>query len=406
MTIIFVVQPMPGIDENSPLPSPLPDKVQITDAGQSKAPVPKLDLSKAKKIQEQIAKKITQPAPQAPNENYNPKYAEKISQLEDQLTLAKKRLSHEMINNKLLSDEISSLHRQLMQISSTNEILIKSNRRYEEKWQKIFYTLEFYREFYHKYVDLITKGKTHVKSGSVFIENLLKMKEKFEIDLSENPEKLIRDLKRIDEENGNQIGVSILQAEDEEGNEENNHNEESQERLANLNDLNREQCKVYLLNLAKDLFVHSNLSKNAVAKQMLKKVVSKGGEEEVAPGGLKLRRSASIPANCAEERKKIVLNIGINLKEHKKRGMEENADERGLGYLNSEKDGASPLADGVLDKDASPSQIKRFGNFKKGKDEDDGMISFTVDAEEFNKNKLVEVSFISNNDILDHIKQE
>ncbi len=393
---------MPGIDENSPLPSPLPDKVQITDAGQSKAPVPKLDLSKAKKIQEQIAKKITQPAPQGNNENFNPKYAEKISQLEDQLTLAKKRLSHEMINNKLLSDEISNLHRQLMQISSTNEILIKSNRRYEEKWQKIFYTLEFYREFYHKYIDLITKGKTHMKSGSVFIENLLKMKEKFEVDLSENPEKLIRDLKRIDEENGNQIGVSILQAEDEEGNEENN--EQSQDRLANLNDLNREQCKVYLLNLAKELFVDSNLSKNAVAKQMLKKVVSKGGEDEIVSGGLKLRRSASIPVNCAEERKKIVLNVGLNVRDHKKRGMEENMDER--GYLNSEKDDASPMADGVLDKDVSPSQVKRFGNLRKGKDEDDGMISFTVDAEEFNKNKLVEVSFISNNDILDHIKQD
>jgi len=78
--MILIVQPMPGIDENSPLPSPLPDKVQLTDAGQSKAPVPKLDLSKAKKIQEQIAKKITPPQAQPANENFNPKYAEKISQ--------------------------------------------------------------------------------------------------------------------------------------------------------------------------------------------------------------------------------------------------------------------------------------------------------------------------------------
>ena len=158
------------------------------------------------------------------------------------------------------------------------------------------------------------------------------------------------------------------------------------------------------MNLAKELFVDSNLSKNAVAKQMLKKVVSKGGEDEIVSGGLKLRRSASIPVNCAEERKKIVLNVGLNVRDHKKRGMEENMDER--GYLNSEKDDASPMADGVLDKDVSPSQVKRFGNLRKGKDEDDGMISFTVDAEEFNKNKLVEVSFISNNDILDHIKQD
>jgi len=406
-----VFQPMPGIDENSPLPSPLPDKVQFTDAGQSKAPVPKLDLSKAKKIQEQIAKKITPPQAQGGNENFNPKYAEKISQLEDQLTLAKKRLSHEMINNKLLSDEISNLHRQLLQISSTNEILIKSNKRYEEKWQKIFYTLEFYREFYHKYIDLITKGKTHMKSASKF-ESLLKMKEKLEIDLSENPEKLIRDLKRIEEENGNQIGMSILQADEEDDDEENNYEQESRERFTNLNDLNKDQCKIYLLNLAKDLYVNANLSKTAVAKHMLKKVVSKGGEEIVSPSGLKLRRSASTPIEYVEERKKIVFDINLNLKENrsnKRRGNEEeNLDERGLAYLNSEKEGVSPLAGGILDKDTSPSQAKRFGNFKKGRglDEDEGMISFTVDAEEFNKNKLVEVSFISNNDILDHIKQE
>jgi len=74
-----LVQPGPGLDENSPLPSPLPDKVHNTD-NQSKAPVPKLDLSKAKKIQEQIAKKITQPQIQPTNENLNPKYLNKINQ--------------------------------------------------------------------------------------------------------------------------------------------------------------------------------------------------------------------------------------------------------------------------------------------------------------------------------------
>ena len=67
------------MDENSPLPSPLPDKVHNLDFNQPKASVPKLDLSKAKKIQEQIAKKITVQQPQAGNENYNPKLIEKIN---------------------------------------------------------------------------------------------------------------------------------------------------------------------------------------------------------------------------------------------------------------------------------------------------------------------------------------
>ena len=122
-----------------------------------------------------------------------------------------------MINNKLLSDEIANLQRQVMQLVSTNELLIKSNKRYEEKWQKIFYTLEFYREFYHKYIDLITKGRTHMKTASTALpqyDKLLKIKERFGVNLDENPDKLIKGLRRMDEENGTHINMSILEAND------------------------------------------------------------------------------------------------------------------------------------------------------------------------------------------------
>ena len=66
------------LDENSPFPSPLPSNTYQQDVHhQSKAPVPKLDLSKAKHIQEQYAKKLTQPQQQ----NYNGYNADAMSKI-------------------------------------------------------------------------------------------------------------------------------------------------------------------------------------------------------------------------------------------------------------------------------------------------------------------------------------
>ncbi len=75
-----IVQPALEIfDENSPFPSPLPSNNYQDVQPYSKAPVPKLDLSKAKQIQEQYAKKITQPQQQNYN-GYNPDAVGKIKQ--------------------------------------------------------------------------------------------------------------------------------------------------------------------------------------------------------------------------------------------------------------------------------------------------------------------------------------
>jgi len=323
-----------------------------------------------------------------------------------------------MINNRLLSDEISNIHRQVVQLSSANEILIKSNKRYEEKWQKIFYTLEFYREFYHKYIDLITKGRTHMKTASTFtpkLENLVRIKEKFDIDLSANPDKLIRDFKRVEEENGNQINVSILQANDGEEDRNSAGNEEK-EKLTTFHEFSKEQCKIYLLNMARDLYVNTNLSKTAIAKQMLKKMVLQRGEQPQLQPTLKLKRSQSNPLEYVSERKQLIFETDLSKKERKlnkkkqdKKNQEFIIDENSVQFLEAEeKTGTYNLGEKDFNKDHSPTNLKNFEITKKGKpqENEDEMISFTVDAEDFNKNKLVEVSFISNNDILDHIKQE
>ena len=297
----------------------------------------------------------------------------------------------------------------MIHLAATNDLLIKSNKRYEEKWQKIFYTLEFYRGFYHKYIDLITKGRTHMKTASTFaprLDNFIKMQEKLEIDLDHAPDKLIRDLRRIDEENGNQISVSILEAGemDDDGNSLSN----IQREKSNIHEFNKEQCKIYLLGIAKDLYINTNLSKTAVARQMLKNLGNKDDQPQPA-ATLKLKRALSNPLEYVSERKKFIFDTDLSKKSKK---SNKNKHDKGLSSNQNDpfsqgREDLSPVTNTIQGREKNQGFDMQKDN-KKAKNEYEGdeMISFTVDAEEFNKNKLVEVSFISNNDILDHIKQD
>jgi hypothetical protein len=390
------------LDENSPLPSPLPSN-NYEEVIHTKAPVPKLDLSKAKQIQEQYAKKLTQPQQQNYN-GYNANAIDKLKQLEDELELARKRLSHEMINNRLVCEELARSQKHLIQVASTNEILIKANRRYEEKWQKIFYTLEFYKEFYHKYIDLITRGPvSHMKSSSVSapkFHNLGKLqagKPEFESD----PSQMIKDFKRANEENGKHVNVSILEA---------NEDDEQMDRPpvergrkpSNVFEFSKDQCKLFLLNLAKDLYVNTNLQKSSMAKKMLENLKFSNNHMSTKPI-YKLKRSLSNPLEYVSERKRLVLEpnaTNVLKMKNQQQEVEEEYNEEVLGNLNSSE------GEDV----GSPNQLGNGGErgnerAKGGKGEFDEMISFTVDPDDFCKNKMVEVSFISNHDILDQIKQ-
>jgi hypothetical protein len=69
-------------DDNSPFPSPLADKGDPNNNNNKptmgKAPVPKLDLSKAKKIQELNAKKIGEQPQAQNNQPVDPKLYDKL----------------------------------------------------------------------------------------------------------------------------------------------------------------------------------------------------------------------------------------------------------------------------------------------------------------------------------------
>jgi len=391
------------LDENSPLPSPLPSN-NYEEVIHTKAPVPKLDLSKAKQIQEQYAKKLTQPQQQNYN-GYNANAIDKLKQLEDELELARKRLSHEMINNRLVCEELAKVQKQLVQIASTNDILIKANRRYEEKWQKIFYTLEFYKEFYHKYIDLITRGPvSHMKSASVSgtkFHQFPKLQGKGLPEFESDPSQMIKDFKRANEENGKHVNVSILEANEEEE-QVDRPTAERGRKPSNVFEFSKDQCKIFLLNLAKDLYVNSNLQKSSMAKKMLENLKFSNNQLNIKPI-YKLKRSLSNPLEYVSERKKLVLEANAtNVMKMKNQQQEvEEQEEEVLGNLDSSEN------EGVESQNKFENNGGRLNiPARGGKGEFDEMISFTVDPDDFAKNKMVEVSFISNHDILDQIKND
>mmetsp|Transcript_25291 Transcript_25291/g.22305 ORF Transcript_25291/g.22305 Transcript_25291/m.22305 type:complete len:265 (-) Transcript_25291:252-1046(-) len=188
---------------------------------------------------------------------------DRVNALERDLELARKRLSYEMLNNKILSDELSMLARQNQQFAATNEALVKANKRYEEKWKKIYYSLEFYKEFYHKYIELITQKRAfnHRKAASHGKDGLngITFKGKYNLDVDANPERAITELKRLEEDNGRRINSDILEADEGEMDDISNAHKKG---IRNVMDFTREQCKVYLVNLAKGLFVSQKMNKS------------------------------------------------------------------------------------------------------------------------------------------------
>ena len=329
--------------------------------------------------------------------------------MEDELVLVRKRLSNEMINNKLLSDELANVHRYTKQVVAHNELLIKSNKRYEEKWQKMFYTLEYYRDFYRKYIDLITKGKMQAKSSSIVTPRFDNLPNRSNFILPQNPDKDMRNLVRHEADG---FQPTIMEAfEHDEGN-------SARREILNSNnvvhtELNKDQCKAHLLELAKELYINDRLSKTAMTKQMLKRANRNSMQGAPSQGPQKKKRSTSNPLEYVTEGRNYIVSTEISKKEKNGGNIKESKEIvsgiPSFSPLNpTAKDDDFDIDDNVsLGSDTqnqkSPSKMKK--PVKRFPHADEG-ISFTVDAEEFNKNKLVEVSFISNHDILDHIKQD
>jgi len=214
------------------------------------------------------------------------------------------------------------------------------------------------------------------------------------MDVEADPSKLIKEYKKASEENGMQVNVSILEANEAET----DRNNLDKEKKGKGGDFNKEQCKVYLLNLAKDLYVHSNIQKSSVAKGMLQKLKFSPNEPNTRPT-YKLKRSLSNPLEYLSERKEYIFEAHLK-KTNNRNVKKQKKDLNPQDVLLENLDHSEIVESGnKLETDGANQDVN-----KMKPDGDNEMISFSVDPEEFNKNKMVEVSFISNNDILDHLK--
>ena len=82
----------------------------------------------------------------------------------------KKMLQKEMGENKIFIEENEILLKNNKELMSMNDTLKRSQKQYEEKWRKLFHALQFYKDFYHKYLELILNNVSN-KSQVNIIKN-------------------------------------------------------------------------------------------------------------------------------------------------------------------------------------------------------------------------------------------
>lgn len=116
--------------------------------------VPKLDLTKAKKIQELNAKKNFHQG-ESGNKEEESKYIEKLKQFDNELMKCKISLQNEMLHNKLLVEQNEDLKHQLKISNGQLRNLQKAELIQREKIEKFAHYLTFYRNIYSKYINLL-----------------------------------------------------------------------------------------------------------------------------------------------------------------------------------------------------------------------------------------------------------
>ncbi|KAM3146660.1 hypothetical protein pb186bvf_001190 [Paramecium bursaria] len=129
----------------SPLMSPLPAKQEISTKSKE---VPKLDLTKAKQIQEINAKRQIQQMQDKNKTTVDIQALEKIQKLERALDEIRKNYQREMLLNRTYQIQNQELNRIVEDLESRLTVLISSNIRYQEKLKKLQKQYSFLQQFY------------------------------------------------------------------------------------------------------------------------------------------------------------------------------------------------------------------------------------------------------------------
>eukprot|EP01016_Furgasonia_blochmanni_P047238 TRINITY_DN6922_c0_g1_i6.p1 TRINITY_DN6922_c0_g1~~TRINITY_DN6922_c0_g1_i6.p1 ORF type:complete len:416 (-),score=105.24 TRINITY_DN6922_c0_g1_i6:1280-2461(-) len=230
----------------------------------------------------------------------------------EELEKLKRFYEREKFKNRVLTEEFSALKHQVEQMQSVNSTLLKGYKNYEERVRMLQTSLKFYKQFYHKYINAIKSPWKHSsislgKSGKLkqrepsFLQKVRTVRDANSGELLENIDEEVTD--ELDEK---QINVSILEAEEATpGNRQSTHR--THIRLHQDNEdqgwMNKDQCKVYLLNLAKDLYMNFGMKNSYISKHVLKKLDLGGFKNSMMPA-IRMKRSVSNPIDYIHEKKK------------------------------------------------------------------------------------------------------
>lgn len=233
-------------------------------------------------------------------------------------------------------------------------------------------------------------NRSQANFDNIKLDNAIKLKEKFNIDIDTNPDQLIKEMKKMEEENGKQVNVSILEAnEDESGT-------PAAKDSNNVFQFTKEQCKIYLLNLAKDLYVNTNINKSSLAKQVLKKLEFGGKSNRTPQPIFKLNRSVSNPLDYVSERKKLIFEPQDPKQTKKPTKLKKERKETRLF------DDQNEIL--LKNEEIKVSFLKPQLQQQLGPKLDDEGISFIAPPQDAKADKLVEMSFISTHDILEQME--
>jgi len=357
-----------------------PLQIPDDDLNSSKGSVNKLPcggLTKPSKFKD--APKIPPQKSSSPRYSSNPlldiKLLEQISQLETELDSMKRRANCEQINNGILSDELLKIKRICKDMMATNEILCKANKKNQEKWEQMSYAMEFYKAFYHKYMDLISKRKPQTRGAIMEIPNieaLKKINETLVTGLELTPVKLFTERDREESDLSNKPECSKTPR-------------RSTKIVQTPYQFTKQQAKAFLINLSKEFYANIH---PALAALENSPTIPEEREDNEVKCRTKVRRSRRSMSNALDyvcaRRKLIFEPIQEEEPEEIRRAQRKGS----LVAWNNAQGRGNEI--GIL-----ALQANRLASIKNSEH-----LSFSIDMEELDKVKATETSFISTNDFI------
>ncbi|EAR84518.1 hypothetical protein TTHERM_00655460 (macronuclear) [Tetrahymena thermophila SB210] len=288
---------------------------------------------------------------QPQTQRYNNQYAQnlqtdklndKIQKLEESFKKINKLYRREVENNNILVSKIEEIMKECEQCFQNNELLINSNINYQQQIENLQNQVKTYKEFQQKYFHLLRnhrkRNKSCLPNQSITnqIDEIIKKKLH---ERRESESTATQNQKTNDKE----VNVSILEEEEESKPsksyrkqttgakkyetiradlaQKNNQNEsDTNNILGDINEevtnLTRDQAKIYLLNLAKDLYVNTNIKSSGLTRQVLKQIEI-GGYKTGIISLFRAKRSLSNPLDYISdnEETKYSLNYQVDFNE-------------------------------------------------------------------------------------------